>query len=68
MRTGARSLFLARIGGDPAMHSDLVYELEEPLRDMNIPIPGEVVTNGTLLSDQSVQACLHMGVHIRYHN
>lgn len=55
-------LFLTLIGGEPTLHSDIVEILFKAMKRIHIPISGEVVTNGTLLSDDYVKQCLQFGI------
>ncbi|MBT1179219.1 radical SAM/SPASM domain-containing protein [Bifidobacterium vespertilionis] len=55
-------LFLTLIGGEPTLHFGIVEILFKSMKSIKIPISGEVVTNGTLLSDGYVEQCLKLGI------
>lgn len=61
---GFRKLFLTLIGGEPSMHPELVEHLRKRISNWNgdTVITGEVVTNGTLLTDQFIDSCLSIGI------
>lgn len=61
---GFRKLFLTLIGGEPSMHPELLEHLRDRISSWTkeIVVSGEIVTNGTLLTDAFVNNCVCIGI------